>query len=291
MAEIPKATEPYITAPRESKIATMFPVLWRWTQRVSELLNQITNKPYLLQVAEGDIKGHSIYRKFGEIDAIQSAVPADCWEYGITVGAEEYTWSTTAAIDSISSSNAGDTETITITGLDANYAEVTQTITLTGQTRAPLTTPLLRLNRAFNSNGTATLGNVYIYENVALTGGVPNNVALVRGYISINGQQTLQGMYTVPAGKSAYLYELKTSMGGRKAGFATYEAFLRTNSTGGIFLIKDTHDLAAAGTSEQNATFIAPRFFPEKTDFKPKITVDTNGVGFSISVVLVLIDN
>jgi hypothetical protein len=77
-------------------------------------------------------------------------------------------------------------------------------------------------------------------------------------------------------------------MGGRKTGFATYEAFLRT--VGNIFLIKDTHDLSATGTSYSNDVFTAPRFFPEKTDFKPKITVDTNGIGFSIAIVVLLVD-
>jgi hypothetical protein len=129
---------------------------------------------------------------------------------------------------------------------------------------------------------------VYIYENTALSGGVPIIFTLVRGYISANGQQTLQSMYTVPAGKDAYLYELKTSMGGRKTGFATYEAFLRT--FGSIFLIKDTHDLSATGTSYANDIFTAPRLFPEKTDFQPKITVDTNSIGFAVSFVVILVD-
>lgn len=35
--------EPYITAPREPKLAEMFPVLYRWIQRVTELLNQISD--------------------------------------------------------------------------------------------------------------------------------------------------------------------------------------------------------------------------------------------------------
>jgi hypothetical protein len=243
---------------------------------------------FMLEIAEGNVIGHSIYRKFGKIASIQTATPADCWEFGITPGAEEYTWSTTEAIDSMSSSDAADTEEITITMLDINYVEFTQTVNLNGQARVPLI-PGFRFNRAYNSNGTKFLGNVYIYEDVALTAGVPNDVTLVRGYLSTSGQQTLQSMYTVPAGKTAFLYELKTSMGGRKAGITTYEAFLRVE--GGVFLIKDTHDLMATGSSYANDVFTAPRTFPAKTDFKPKITVDTNGLGFAVSFVVVLVDD
>jgi hypothetical protein len=243
---------------------------------------------FFLEIAEGHVAGHSIYRKFGRIASIQSATPADCWEFGVNAGAEEYTFSTTDAIDSISSSDAGDTELVTIVMLDIDFNEFTQTVNLDGQNRVALT-PGLRFNRAFNANGTLFVGNVYIYENTAIVGGVPTDVTLVRGFISISGQQTLQAIYTVPAGQSAFLYELKTSLGGRKAGFASYEAYLRTE--GGIFLIKDAFDLTATGTSALSEVFKAPRFFPEKTDFKPKITVDTNGIGFSVSFVLILVDN
>lgn len=248
----------------------------------------VVNADSFLEIAKGNVPGHTIYRKFGRIASIKAATPADVWEYGVTPGAERYTWSTTAAIDSISSSSAADTEEITIIMLDENYNEIIQTVNLNGQNRVPIT-PGLRFNRAYNSNGVNTLGNIYIYENTALSSGVPINVSKVRGYISIGGQQTLQSMYTVPAGKSAYLYELKTAMGGRKAGFATYEAYLRT--FGNIFLIKDTHDLGVTGTSYSNDMFTTPRYFPEKTDFIPKVTTSVDGIGFSVAFVIVLVDN
>jgi hypothetical protein len=134
------------------------------------------NGDFMLEVARGNVPGHEIYRKFGRISSIQTGTPADCWEYGITPGAEEYTFSTTAAIDTVSSDNAADTELITIIGLDANYIEVTQSVNLNGQNKVTLATPLLRFNRALNANGTPFLGNVYIYEDGAITGGVPNVV-------------------------------------------------------------------------------------------------------------------
>jgi hypothetical protein len=279
-------TNKNLVAPREPGVDTASEVN-RWRQRVTELLNR-DDTDYLLEVAKGNVRGHSIYRKFGRIDAILATTPADVWEYGITTGAEEYTFSTTAAIDTISSSNAADNELLYVEGLDIDYKTVIQTINLNGQNKVTLATPLFRFNRAFNANGTNFLGSVYIYEDTAIVAGSPTDVTKVRGFISANGQQTLQGVYTVPAGSDAYLYELKTAMGGRKSGFATYEAFLRP--VNGVFLIKDTHDLTATGTSYRTDVFSAPRKFPAKTDFKPKITVDTNGIGFSIAFVLVLVE-
>lgn len=257
------------------------------TARVSKGGYLITDD-FMLEIAKGNIQGHAVYRKFGVIRSIQATQPADVWEYGENVGAEIYTFSTGADIDSISSDNAGDTQEITIIMLDANYEEFTQTVTLNGQNRVAIT-PGLRLNRAYNSNGVPTSGNVYIYENTALSGGAPIDVTKVRGYISVAGQQTLQAVYTTPAGKTAYIYEFQTSMGGRKTGFATYEGFLRV--PGGVFRIQDTHDLAATGTSNLANVYTAPRAYPEKTDFRPQITVDTNGLGFSCSFVVVLVDD
>jgi len=230
-----------------------------------------------------------LYRKFGRIDAIQQAVPADVWEFGKTVGAEKYTFSTTDAINNISSSNTGDAMTILIGGLALDGTEVNQAVALNGQSKVPIPIPLWRVNRAYNNSGVNLLGDVYIYEDTPLSGGIPVDVTKVRGYIAKEAQQTLQGIYTVPKGKNALLMQLKTSLGGRKNGFASFESFFRT--LGGVFLVKDTHELATSGTSAIESSFTDGSIFPELTDFIPRVTVDTDGLGFSISFRLRLVDN
>lgn len=241
-------------------------------------------------ISQGKRTGQAVYRKFGRIDEIQTVTPADCWEFGITVGAEKYTFSTSAAIDSISSSNAGDSVIVTVIGLDANLLEVSQDVTLNGQNRVALSTPLLRVNRAFNANGADFLGNVYIYEDTPITLGVPNDVTKVRGYISIKGQQTLQAVYTVPADKTAYLMRAKTAIAGRKIGFATYEVFVRF--PGGVFRIQETHDLASEANSAIIDDFKAvPIAIPGGTDIVPQITVSANDIGASVTYDFILVDN
>lgn len=221
------------------------------------------------------------YRKFGRIGAIQASEPAHVWDFGEIVGAELYVFPTTASIDTVSSSNAGDTQAIEITGLDIDYNEVIQDVTLDGQNKVTLDTPLFRHNRVYNGSAVATLGDVYVYEDTAIVLGVPTDKGAVKGYMSSVAQQSLQSIYTVPAGLTAELVQLKTAIGGRKSGFATYEAFVRLE--GGVFRILDTHELAADGTSLADDVFAEGSIFPEKTDFLPLVTVSANDIGFSLS--------
>lgn len=91
------------------------------------------------------------------------------------------TYATGNDIDSISSSNAGDTQTVTIEGHTMSGGEltfVTQNATLTGQTPVTLTTPLFRSTRIFNTGSTDFAGTIYIFESGGtVTAGVPQTEA------------------------------------------------------------------------------------------------------------------
>ena len=110
----------------------------------------VTNLPFQFDVARGAVPGVTYNRKFGSIDSIQAVVPADVWQYGSTVGAEEYTWPAdgTAPIDRVSSSSALDTNNVIINGLDINGVDTTQTLMLTGQTPVVIPTPRLPARRS-----------------------------------------------------------------------------------------------------------------------------------------------
>ncbi|CAN8142792.1 hypothetical protein THIOSC15_770002 [uncultured Thiomicrorhabdus sp.] len=125
-----------------------------------------------------------------------------------------YIWSTTPAIDSISSSSISDTGTIQVQGLDANWELITQVVTLNGQTRVALTTPLLRAFRGKNTGTIPLVGNIVIYENTALSGGLPTDTTKIRLIINNGNNQTLMALYTIPAGKTGYMRDWYASTAG-----------------------------------------------------------------------------
>lgn len=246
-------------------------------------------KYYNLEIARGNVPGMSFTRRFGKIQTIQAATPADVWVYGVTSGAETYTWSSSADIDSISSSSASDTQQITIVGLDTNYAATTQTATLNGQTRVALTTSLIRVNNVYNNSATDLVGNVYVYPNTAITAGVPDDVTKVRAYVAAADNQSLQTMYTVPAGYTAYITGVEVSLINRKTAIA--EMIVKTREYGSVFLNRLAVNLANTGSSGRVKNFQIPIKFTEKTDFIATGTVDTNDTGLTYVTEWLLVEN
>lgn len=98
-------------------------------------------------------------------------------------------------IDTISSSNAGDTQSVTIEGHTLSGSELTfviQSATLNGQNKVTLTTPLYRSTRMFNNSGTAFAGDIYVYEDGAISSGVPDTAADIHLKASIGDDQSLK---------------------------------------------------------------------------------------------------
>lgn len=258
---------------------------------------QISDNSSGLSIAQGNVTGHSAVQKFGAAPDFDSADgEVTIWDGASDASAWElmrYVYSTTADIDSISSDNAADTIEMTVIGLDTNYNEVTQTATLSGQTRVALTTPLLRVYRAYNSNSVNFVGHVVVYVNTALTAGIPTDKTKIRAVINPTAQQTLMAVYTVPAGKTAYLKRVYASTaGGSKA--TNYISRLYTRSFGGVFRLQNIDSISSTATSIIVLDYFIPLRIEEKTDLE--VTIETTespitGSAISAGFDLVLVDN
>jgi hypothetical protein len=109
----------------------------------------------------------------------------------------------TNLIDSVVSSSASDTQEVTIeghtiegSGVDAKFTFVVQTATLSGQTPVALTTPLARTSRVNNNGSTEIVGVVAVYEDSAVTGGVPNDTTKIHIDIPLGFQQSFKAATT-----------------------------------------------------------------------------------------------
>jgi hypothetical protein len=222
-------------------------------------------RDFYLRVAQGLEPGWSFIEKFGENPDVDGG-PADIWSQGGL-----YNWSTAADIDSISSSNVADAQSITVIGQALDYSEVIQTVVLNGQNRVALTTPLFRVYRAFNASGSDLAGNVYIYKNGAITLGVPDVPADIRAKIAttvhaIAPNQTEMAIYTIPLGKVGFFLGYFNSINNSTAG--NHATFVwRSRQPGGVFRVQSRISTLGAGSSIWNHQYpIALEPLPAGTD-------------------------
>lgn len=238
-----------------------------------------------LEIAKGNIEGHSSISKFGENPDVDAAED-------LIVQGGTYTFSSTANVDSLSSSVDTDTQDITIEGLADGFIPSIQTIALDGHTPVFLSPPLIRSDRMLNANGTNFDGDIYIYINGAtVVAGVPQTATEIRNKIVAGDNQTLMGIYTVPAGKTGYLFSYGVSLS-KLTPATALTCSIRIRPFEGVFLVKDRGAAATTGATNYRRDFTVPLPLPEKTDIKIVIdTVTAANTGVSGHFDIILVDN
>lgn len=250
---------------------------------------------YFLEIAKGNIPNHSSIHKFGlagDIDTIDDFV--NIWD-GVdgTLGTGKitnYTFSSTADIDSISSSNNSDIQSIEIHGLDLNWDEVTQTITLNGQTRKALTTNLIRVHRMINVGSLDIVGDVYCYVDGSTTGGVPDAAGDVRAIISNGNNQTEMAIYTIPNGKTGFLSTWYASLAQKTTQISDIE--LKIRPYGQVFQLKHRAIVEDGGSSHIKHDWVIPEGpILEKSDIILMADTSKNDSAISGGFDVILITN
>lgn len=244
-------------------------------------------EPYQLQVSKGQVAGASSLYKFGynpDVNGTEETI----WSQGGDV-----VWPAAAFTAFISSSSTADTsagtgaQTVTVEGLDENYAVQSVTVNMNGQTQVQIgdASGWIRINRAFvavaGSGGTAA-GTVYIAAT-GVSSGVPTGTI----YASItDGNQTQMAVYTVPASHTLYLDDLIfTAAISQANNYATVK--LNTKDFGSnVFRTKFINVLQS---NELVINFVFPLAIPEKTDIECRaVTSNTNNqIGASFQGVLI----
>jgi hypothetical protein len=203
------------------------------------------HEPFGLHVKRGYVQGHEHVHKFGFNTSVTTSATL-IWN-----GGGDYTYPTSAAQLGVVGTSTTDNSQITIQGVDADYNELTNIVTLNGTTTVTTSGSYLRAYRAFVSDDNEPAGDVTITHS-------GTNIAI----ISADEGQTLMATYTVPAGYTAYLYQLV--FGGAAEVANKYMTIrLKVREQGGIFRTQAKYTTAAQTFEE---TMIFPLVFPEKTD-------------------------
>jgi stage V sporulation protein SpoVS len=222
------------------------------------------NEPFDLQVSRNQIYDHKIIFKFGfnpDINGDEETI----WD-----GGGIYAYPSAATVMKVSSSSANDTaagtgaRTILVQGLDGDYNEAEEIVTLNGQTAVNTTTSFLRVNRAYvltaGSGGTAA-GNIYVGVGT-VTSGVP---ATIYAQITLGENQTLMGLWTVPAGYTGYFDHFNVATGSTTVNqYITVRAIQR--NFGGVFRTMIKQTIGAGGVADFVIKY--PIEVQEKTDLE-----------------------
>jgi len=231
-------------------------------------------EPFDLQVARGQVYGHSVLNIYGYQASVgTSFVPV--WE-----GNSSYTFPSSAIqMHLVSSVNTGAdaTSLITINGLDANYNQISENIKLNGTTAVTTVKSYFRINSMAVASGAPT-GNITLKDTSDTT---------LYAEIAAGNGRTLMGIYTVPAGYTFYLsrIDINTSLNANPAGFATYQNY-QTNSAG-----VSTVTIVAPFTNNYHTQRVMPRLVSEKTDIQLQAKVSTGTAALTVSQEGYLIKN
>jgi len=225
-------------------------------------------------VAMGKVRGASTIHKFGAAPAMSQNQIGTIWDKNDTV----YPWSAfdTAGVITAAIANASDNgKVVTVIGLDADYNEVSDTFTLSSTATVAGTVSFKRVFRAYVSTGTNNVGDVTFTKN---------GTDVLR--ITATKGQTLMAIYTIPAGKTGYLYR------------AVCTAQASADGSGNMFIryfgqsaFRIAHSFEVAGVGGQyDYDFSFPQRIPEKSDIDVRMTTRSNNGRYTAAFDLLLLN-
>jgi hypothetical protein len=224
---------------------------------------------FFLQIARGQVPGHTTVNIYG-FQPLVSTTFIPIWE-----NATAYTYPV-AATQMHLAGTAGDTATITISGLDASYNTISENLALTGATPVTTVNSYLRVNSMVVAIGSATNpAGVVTLKNLTDT--------VTYAQINPGVGRTQAAIYTVPAGYTFYLsrIDINTSLNGND--YVTYQN--KTTSPAGVVQLTQQAPFAINYHTQR----VMPRPFAEKTDIQlmAKIQSGTGAVSISQEGILI----
>ena len=221
------------------------------------------DEPFDLQVARGQVPGHSTVNVYGYQPAVGTTfIPV--WE-----NATDYIYPV-AATQMHLAGGVGDTASILISGLDVNYGIVSETLVLNGTTAVTTVNSYIRINAL-----RVTVGSATNPSGVVTLKDLTDTVTYAQIDVGIGRSQA--AIFTIPAGYTYYLQRVNiyTSLNGNN--FATYQN--KTISSAGVVLVTQQAPFAIS----YEARRIMPRPIPEKTDVQLmcKISAGTGAIAIS----------
>jgi hypothetical protein len=235
-------------------------------------------EPFDLQVARGQISGHSVVSLFGYQPSVTTtSIPI--WENATT-----YTYITSASTLTLVSTSASDDTNakILISGLDANFNPLSETLAMNGVTGVTTVNSYFRVNSLLmvspGTGQTTNVGTITLKQS-------SNIVAQIN--VGIGKSQST--IYTVPAGYTFYLdlAEVNTSNSYTGSTIVTYKVQAINNTTG-VRLAVLQQPFVSIYTANRASD---PFAYAEKTDIQWQLVTNTGTIAAGVIVTGKLIQN
>lgn len=226
-------------------------------------------------IANGQVFKTSFVHKFGAVPALSINTTGTIWDVNDTI----YPWSAfdTAGVLTIPAVNVGDNgDRVTVLGLDENYEEIEEEFILSSTGTVTGTKIFKRVYRAYYYDSTTNAGDISVQRGgtTVLT-------------IKAGKAQTLMAVYTVPAGHTAFLTQLKASI--KYGGDASIEMYIRYQGQTS-FRIGHAGEVAGTGMP-YDYNFTIPIKIPEMSDIDMRASVRSNNSKVTTAFDIVLVRN
>ena len=244
---------------------------------------------FFLEVAKGNVDGHSIVIIRGHNPDIDSATSEDIWEAGGTLS--RLTSAETMDIVSSSSNDDGSpggtgARTVVIAGCDGTGAAVTETITMNGTTGVTTANSYLRVN----SMTVATAGSDDTNDgNITATA---STAATVQCEMDAGEGLSMNSHYCVPLNKTGYIYKVelnaaKTSGGGQPV--IEFKGYAQPTGAARLQLFDKKLDTALS--DELDIPIPLPSAMAAQTDIWLHADTDTNNTEVRTRMYILLVDD
>jgi hypothetical protein len=232
---------------------------------------RVSSMPYLYDIAEGNVTGHSSWEKYAINDDIDSAAEEDIWSVG-----GSYAWlAAETQLAAVSSSVEDDPSkadlsagtgvwSVRVYYLDDDFVERTTDVTLNGTAAVNLSVAnVYRINRIrplTMGTGNKAAGNIDIK--------LPAPGTTIYTRIALGFTKGRQLVYTVPTGKVLYITNMSGSIGGTSA--PKYGKFILRSNYDNVSLARNAWFMAypehGAESGNFDREFKCPLKFPAGSD-------------------------
>jgi len=238
-----------------------------------------------IDVSNGNAAGMSYIEKFGmnvDVDSNKETIWDGGGIYDYVPAAETLAVTSTSLNDSAAGTGA---RTVEIQGLNTAYETVTETLTVGG---AAGTTGFIRVFRAkVDTAGTSAINEGVISITSQSTSKLLASIGVDGTGSNAAGRgQTFMSLYTVPAGKTAYLTQWTVGAGKQNTDCV---AFILSRDFGSSAW--NSKDIITVSATTYSKDYKIPLMFTEKTDIEVRAYSTTNNALVSSTFNLIIVDN